>query len=104
MTTHPNRHAHLAVAASLHARTIGSLLVEADEAQWERSRKPGSAQSVGRSKGTHADPTPGIAMDPARLRLRDAVRHAERTIIFAERDLERAKGRLERALNSWAGG
>ena len=57
----------------------------------------------GRSKGTHADPTPTIAMDPARTRLRDAVREAERTVEKCAADLERAEGRLIRAMDAWAG-
>lgn len=95
--------AQTAAAVQHTAAELPRLLREAESVQWEAGRKPGRAQSGGRSKGTHSDPTSAIALDPARTRLREAVREAEKALEKAAADLERAHGRVSRAIDAWAG-
>lgn len=104
-TTERRRHYYADTAARVArvAADIPPALLAAQTAQWEAGRKPGRAQAMGRSKGTHADPTSAIALDPARTRLREAVKDAEKALEKAHGDLTRALTRLDSAMDAWAG-
>jgi len=87
---------------------LRALLADARACQWEKSRRQVrrvSDDEGGKPVGApKSDPTADAALDPVRLDLRKAVRHAEQMLIFGGPESQQeAYDRLERALDRWAG-
>lgn len=91
-----------------HARrTLKSLLAEAREVQWQKSRTrvqdhdDEGGKPVGSPK---SDPTADAALDPVRLKLRQEVRRAEMSLLHGgPPEWEASILSLSLALDRWAG-
>lgn len=80
------------------------LLEDATAVQYERSRRPGEADSEKiRAKGAVSRPTEETALDPVRLALREEVKRSASLLIRTHRDLHLAAGRLALAMEAWRG-
>jgi len=89
-------------------RALRTYLAEARAVQWQKSKV--RTKSVDDGEGGKAagappsDPTADAALDPVRLRLRDAVRRGERALKHGGPEEQAASARvLAEALDAWAG-
>jgi hypothetical protein len=97
MTTDPRIVADEALRLMLALNT-------ADEIQWERSPIPQPREdTTQRASGGHGDPTGDIVLDPRRLAVREAVTHAEETLLMFATALRHARENVEQAVARWNG-
>ena len=72
---------------------------QTQEAQWQMGMTPTPREDTGeRSKNVVSDPTPLIALDGRRLKLRDAVVNAEDALASAMETVIRVRTNLEQAI------
>jgi hypothetical protein len=94
-------------AEAVLAKTLGELEEMlrlyriAKDIQWERSKRGGERHG-GRQVGTHADPTPVIALDPRRQRVRHAVTSTEKATLRLHDEVVTLKGKLGAAIDAWS--
>jgi hypothetical protein len=78
--------------------------LDAETVQWSAAPATRArADTTERSKGVRSDPTPAIALDEKRLRVRAAVIGAERAIEDSTRVLREADTTLRQAVAEWRG-
>lgn len=82
------------------ARAMAALLEDASHVQWERPTRR-AAEEAPRAKGVFSDPTAEVALDPRRLRVREAYNDALVAFVRAYDDLSNARSRLTQALEGW---
>lgn len=75
----------------------------ASAVQWEPAPRSRANPLDVRSRGGHTDPTGDAAVDPPRLRVRDALRSAERDVARILRDVRSVAGRVQHAVARWEG-
>lgn len=84
------------------ARALAQLMEDASEIQWERPTRR-APEETPRARGVFGDPTVEVALDPRRLRVREAYHAALVTFVKSYDDLLTARSRLTDALEAWKG-
>jgi hypothetical protein len=90
----------------LASRRLAGLLDEAHACEWSPApRQVLTREDVAerRSTGPYADPTAAVALDDARLVLRQAARDGDRVLRAALASVEYAEARLAGSLEPWRG-
>lgn len=78
--------------------------LDAETVQWSAApRSAARGDTTERAKGVRSDPTPAVALDEKRLRVRAAVIGAERAIEDSTRSLRAADTALRVAVAEWRG-
>lgn len=88
------------IGADAHA--LAQLLEDASEIQWERPTRRATEEAP-RARGVFSDPTSEVALDPRRLRVREAYEAALVAFVNSYDDLTNARSRLTQALEGWKG-
>lgn len=103
MTAEPRHLRSLVDQIEDEIKAIRAVLGTARDAQWMRPRQTDAERAASRQKGTHSDPTGETAVDPVRLRLRDAVRRSDVALHGALGGLRGSRRALEGAMRRWDG-
>ena len=84
------------------ATILAQLLDDASQIQWERPTRR-APEETPRARGVFGDPTAEVALDPRRLRVREAYDAALVAFVRSYDDLTSARSRLTDALEAWKG-
>lgn len=96
----PSEARKIADAIAADADALCGLLDDANSVMWERPRHRGQSEGP-RPRGVFGDPTGEVAIDPRRLRIREAFQRAIVEYVRAYDQLNAARADLEGALENW---
>jgi hypothetical protein len=98
---------HITDTVTLIGRILARIEAHAttlQDIQWERGRRPASANDAGtRQRGGKPDPTGETATDAPRIRVRDALKATHRDLDRVARDLLILEARMALAIKKWEG-